>query len=94
MDVGIGLDSRPCLVSIIFADLTPLHLVAARAMIVRMRKMNLPRLFNLRVHQRLSKGFRDFCVASIIKVRSKEVYRVWKRIMRIQHPAQFVAKSR
>ena len=25
MDVGTGLDSRPCLVSIIFADLTSLH---------------------------------------------------------------------
>ena len=25
MDVGTGLESRPCLVSIIFADLTSLH---------------------------------------------------------------------
>ena len=27
MDVGTGLDSRPCLVSIIFADLTSLHFI-------------------------------------------------------------------
>ena len=52
MDVGTGLDSRPCLVSIIFADLTSLHPpsfhhrqgAVARAIIVRMRNMKLPRM--------------------------------------------------
>ena len=61
MYVGSGLDSIPCLVSIIFADLTSLSVhrqsAVARAIIVRMRNMKLPRL--TRVSEG-AHGFRDF----------------------------------
>ena len=63
MDVGTGLDSRPCLVSIIFADLTSLH----------------PPSFQIFIHVApiFSSTARARCASHIVRVRNMKLPRLF-----------------